>query len=84
MLSCLQNGAANVIAVASKQRIGKTELNPLLAFNPEDVRMLSFHERAILLTIGNKLERVEFASHEEVQESVREWLEGSGENNNCA
>ena len=55
----------------------EAELNPLLAFNPEEVRMFSFNERTILLTIGNKSERIEFASHEEMRAALSEWLERS-------
>ena len=56
----------------------KAELNPLLAFNIEDVRMFGFYERAIILTIGNQAERIEFASHEQMQSAIEQWLEASG------
>ena len=52
-------------------------MNPLLAFKIEDVRMFSFYERAITLTIGNKFERIEFASHEQMQSAILQWLEES-------
>ena len=40
--------------------------------------MFSLNERTILLTVGNKSERIEFASHEEMRAALREWLERSG------
>jgi hypothetical protein len=52
----------------------EAELNPLLAFNIEDVRMLSFHERAVVLTVSGKSERVEFESRELLEIAVQEWL----------
>ena len=52
-------------------------MNPLLAFTLEDVRMFSFTERTVLLTLGRKCERIEFASREQMQEAIREWLEMS-------
>ena len=54
---------------------GRSRIESALAFNPEQVRMFSFSERMILLTIGNKPERFEFGSHEEMQAAIREWLE---------
>ena len=47
-------------------------------FNIEDVRMFGFYERAIILTIGNQAERIEFASHEQMQSAIEQWLEASG------
>ena len=55
----------------------EAEFNPLLAFNPEEVRMFSFNERTIVLTIGNKFENIEFPSREQMQSAMWEWLEGS-------
>ena len=52
-------------------------MNPLLAFNLDDVRMFSFNERTILLTIGSNSERIEFASHEEMRAALHEWLDRS-------
>jgi hypothetical protein len=64
-----------------KSRQVKAELNPLLAFKIEDVRMFGFYERAITLTIGNRAERIEFASHEQMQSAIQEWLEESATKN---
>jgi len=39
--------------------------------------MFSFTGRTVLLTLGRKCERIEFASREQMQEAIREWLEMS-------
>jgi hypothetical protein len=39
--------------------------------------MFSLKDRTIILTIGDRSEYIEFASREQMQAAMREWLESS-------